>query len=361
MQLSSLLFTFAAAASALGCGGNVTTSGSSNGGGAGSGGGTAGSGGSGGAALCPATPPKAGDPCTPPSDATFDDRAHCSWGDDPRPDCRTTALCQDDGTWSVSSPGAACDVSPLPAECPEPPPTSGAVCAPGALACWYPSGEMCLCSDCEGGTQYPICMGIDPPEWACGFPPDGCPATIPQAGVACDTPGLSCGPSCELDVVCENGSWVWRNGQCPICAAPTTPIATPGGERAIAELRAGDLVYSVDGEAIVVVPVLRAASTPVVRHHVVRVQLESGAVLEVSPGHPTADGRTFADLRAGGTLDGLPITRVDRVPYEHARTYDILPGSDTGSYFAAGARIGSTQRPELKLAPSTGPAESKTP
>ncbi len=68
----------------------------------------------------------------------------------------------------------------------------------------------------------------------------------------------------------------------------------------------------------------------------------------MSPGHPTADGRTFADLRAGGTLDGLRIMRVDLVPYGHARTYDILPGSETGSYFAAGARIGSTLRPATR-------------
>jgi len=35
------------------------------------------------------------------------------------------------------------------------------------------------------------------------------------------------------------------------CASPDTPIATPDGERPIAELREGDLVYSVDGGAIV--------------------------------------------------------------------------------------------------------------
>jgi hypothetical protein len=30
------------------------------------------------------------------------------------------------------------------------------------------------------------------------------------------------------------------------------------------------------------------------------------------------------------------------VPYEHERTYDILPASETGSYVAGGALIGST-------------------
>jgi hypothetical protein len=39
-------------------------------------------------------------------------------------------------------------------------------------------------------------------------------------------------------------------------------------------------------------------------HHVVRVHASDGRVLELSPGHPTADGRTFADLRVGTHLDG---------------------------------------------------------
>jgi hypothetical protein len=30
------------------------------------------------------------------------------------------------------------------------------------------------------------------------------------------------------------------------------------------------------------------------------------------------------------------------IPYEHAFTYDILPASETGTYYAAGALIGST-------------------
>jgi hypothetical protein len=30
------------------------------------------------------------------------------------------------------------------------------------------------------------------------------------------------------------------------------------------------------------------------------------------------------------------------VPYAHEATHDILPGSETGAYFAGGALIGST-------------------
>jgi hypothetical protein len=70
--------------------------------------------------------------------------------------------------------------------------------------------------------------------------------------------------------------------------------------------------------------------------------LASGRTLEISAGHPTADGRTLGDLRAGGTLDGQRIESVVVVPYRYPETYDILPASDSGTYFAAGVLIGST-------------------
>jgi hypothetical protein len=136
---------------------------------------------------------------------------------------------------------------------------------------------------------------------------------------------------------------------CPICAAPDTPIATPQGERAIAELTPGDLVYSVGASGVVVVPIVQVGSTPVANHRVVHVELAGGTVLEISAGHPTADGRTFADLLAGGQLDPThPILSAEMVEYAHARTYDILPGSSTGTYFAGGALIGSTLAPATR-------------
>jgi hypothetical protein len=152
-----------------------------------------------------------------------------------------------------------------------------------------------------------------------------------------------CGPDCELNIVCEGGVWRWEQGNCPICAAPDTPVATPLGARAIAALRAGDLVYSVDGAAIVAVPLLRVGKTRVASHHVVRVELDDGSVLEISPGHPTADGRRFGDLVVGDRLDeGHGVVSVALVPYRFDATYDILPASSSGTYFADGALIGST-------------------
>jgi hypothetical protein len=137
--------------------------------------------------------------------------------------------------------------------------------------------------------------------------------------------------------------WWWTQTSCPICAAPDTPIATPNGDRPIASLRVGDLVYSVDRDAIVVVPLARVGRMPVGSHHVMRVILTDGAVLQISPGHPTADGRLFGDLTPGAALDSQhTVLTADLVPYVFDATYDVLPASSTGTYFAAGALIGST-------------------
>lgn len=166
---------------------------------------------------------------------------------------------------------------------------------------------------------------------------------MPQAGAPCTTPDASCGVDCNLVIVCQGGVWQWGRGYCPVCAAPDTPIATPSGERPIASLRVGDLVYSVNDGAIRAVPIILAAHTPVRAHRVVRVELDGGRVLEISPGHPTADGRTFADLVTGGLLDEQhEVVSARLVPYSYDATYDILPDSSTETYFAAGALIGST-------------------
>jgi hypothetical protein len=172
---------------------------------------------------------------------------------------------------------------------------------------------------------------------------DGCPNPPPQAGTACNDMGLQCGTSCELPIRCEGGVWQWGQIMCPICAAPDTPIATPLGDRAIAELRVGDLVYSVDDGAIVAVPIARVGSTPVTNHRALRLFLQDGAVLEISPGHPMADGRPLSALQAGDRLDEQHAVRsIELVPYRYAHTYDILPTSSSGTYFAAGALLGST-------------------
>ncbi len=129
------------------------------------------------------------------------------------------------------------------------------------------------------------------------------------------------------------------------CASPDTPIATPTGNRAIADLRPGDLVYSEHEGTLLAVPLLRVVRRPVTGHHVVHIVTANGAVLDISAPHPTADGRTFGELQAGDRLDGDTIVVREIVPYPHAFTYDILPDSSTGTYLANGHLIGSTLRP----------------
>jgi hypothetical protein len=151
-------------------------------------------------------------------------------------------------------------------------------------------------------------------------------------------------------------------GTCPlgcaqcVCTAPNTPIATPSGERAISELKVGDLVFSVHHGKLVTVPIILINRVPVTSlHHMVEVRLSSGRVLSISPSHPTADGRTFADLAKGDALDGVALDSVRRVPYTEAYTYDILPDSDSGTYFAGGVLIGTTLAAPLLTNQSANP------
>jgi hypothetical protein len=317
-------------------------------------GGTAGEGGEGGApgALgCPAEPPTPGTPCTQPWEAELRPgvgeqvSAHCSWGDDARRVCRTRALCEE-GAWEVTEPDPnACG------ECPPFVPMDGETCPAAGLQC-----GLCVCSECAGGLGAPVCQLVDPPEWFCPELPGECPVPAPQAGSPCSVPGAQCGESCATPVRCEAGVWQWLDCSacCPECAAPDTPIATPEGERRIDSLAAGDLVYSVEDGAIVAVPLLRVGSKPARDHHVIRVTLSSGAVLQMSPAHPLAHGGTFGTLEAGSPFDGQHLVLdAELVPYEYSATYDILPDSSTGTYFAAGAEVGSTLSPHAPERPSS--------
>lgn len=197
-----------------------------------------------------------------------------------------------------------------------------------------------------------IAAGMIAPAQCCGT------ACCGAGQLCCDPQGPLAGPpACSTPV---NGTCA--TGCAPLCkcASPDTPIATPEGNKPIASLRTGDLVYSVDREEITVVPILRTQRIPVSGHSVVRVVLDGGATLEISALHPTADGRTFGVLSAGALLDGVGIVSASIVPYSHDATYDILPDSDTGTYFAGGVLIGSTLATTSPLVTSaTAPSENR--
>src|SRR5579859_1769048 len=223
--------------------------------------------------------------------------------------------------------------------------TMGFTCCGGK--CVNPNNDIANCGGCGNRCTgaHPFCNGGQ-----CGTPPctaTGCAGTTFCCGeqccaegqLCCDVPGpVERGPACTAPV----------GGTCPvgcplcICASPDTPVATPRGNVPIASIQVGDVVFSVDRGVMVAVIVQEIVRVPAKNHSVRRVHLATGETLEISSPHPTADGRTFGDLRAGNSLDGVAIREVETVPYAHPFTYDILPASDSGTYFAGGVLVGST-------------------
>lgn len=133
---------------------------------------------------------------------------------------------------------------------------------------------------------------------------------------------------------------------CPICLARGTRIATPSGDAAVEDLRVGDVVWTGDERGgRIAAPLLAVGSTPVPpTHEVVRLLLDDGRGVLVSPGHPTADGRRIGELRAGDALDGARVVSADRERYDAGFTFDVLPAGTTGTYWANGVLLGSTLR-----------------
>ena len=77
-------------------------------------------------------------------------------------------------------------------------------------------------------------------------------------------------------------------------------------------------------------------------HQMVHLTLSDGRQLWASPGHPTSDGRVLGQLALGDMLDGARIIHLERVLYGQPATYDLLPASATGFYWANGILMGST-------------------
>ena len=134
---------------------------------------------------------------------------------------------------------------------------------------------------------------------------------------------------------------------CYACLAAGTRIDTPGGLVAVQDLRVGDVVWTSRSDGTrVAAPLLRVGRTAVPAEHLVlKVRLADGRSVTASLRHPTADGRTFADLAAGDSLDGGVISGLDLLPYSADYTYDLLPAGETGWYWADGVLIGSTLAP----------------
>jgi hypothetical protein len=134
---------------------------------------------------------------------------------------------------------------------------------------------------------------------------------------------------------------------CPICLARGTLIDAPDGPHAVEGLRIGDLVWTLDeaGHQVRGTVIAVGSAAAPAGHRVVRLVLADGRSVTASPGHPLADGRRLADVRAGDAVDGSVVTSADLVEYDGARTYDIVVSGPTGVYFVDGIPMGSTLRP----------------
>jgi len=131
---------------------------------------------------------------------------------------------------------------------------------------------------------------------------------------------------------------------CPICLAAATLIATPRGEVRVTDIKAGMLVWTAAGDGSRIVALVTEVGSMVVPsgHLMVHVVLADGRELLASPGHRTADGRPLGSLAVGDELDGSKVKLWELVPYDGARTYDLLPAGPTGTYWANGILLSST-------------------
>ncbi len=154
-------------------------------------------------------------PAALPTGACAIEGLACSYGTDPRHECRDASECTQ-GQWVVHH--AACSPPSGGDVCGGAPPAAGSVCAIDGDFCAYGDGTMCGCSACSGGGP---CMA-PPPHWQCSTPATGCPSALPNEGTTCAPEGRDCvyGQPCGVSGVetkCVQGLWVWLPGQaCPV-------------------------------------------------------------------------------------------------------------------------------------------------
>lgn len=273
--------------------------------------------------------------------------------------CPALAKLCPDGS-SVGPTGPNCEFAPCPPSAPAPvsgetkPIVPAPKPAPLPTPIPVPGGEgtgvACTMDAkmCPDGSY----VGRTPPK--CEFA--ACPTTTPAPEPISGTSGSCTSDSdCAVGYSCEDISPVvregtqnlrcWKNGAPrPICLSGETHIATPSGDILVKNMKGGEVVWSVNaqGEKIAVSVLIASHTKTPLNHHVVHLILADGRELFVSPGHPVADGRTAGSLKKGDTLDSSIVVKAELVLYDEPYTYDILPDSTTGMYWANGILLQST-------------------
>jgi hypothetical protein len=205
-----------AGAGSGGLGGGTAGGGGIGGGGGGETGGSGGTGGSGTGGAGGLQPTICGDAVPEARSSCDTEGQHCTWGDDPRFYCRTSAICNSSGgsglTWMISMPKCA---DPFPDECPASKPEAGGACDDDdGLDCHYDGGTYCYCTDCPPSGS-PCEPG--PVIWYCDEPPGGdCPDIVPNAGTECSVSAdTSCQYfTCGYAATCKDGVWTVEERPC---------------------------------------------------------------------------------------------------------------------------------------------------
>lgn len=143
---------------------------------------------------------------------------------------------------------------------------------------------------------------------------------------------------------CVSNSYQCEGINCPKCLSKQTLIDSPKGAKQAAEIKIGDLVWSKNenGEKISV-PVIKISKRDVTnKASLLKVTLSDSRNIIVSPNHPTADHTLFKNLQIGQALDNAKIVKMEVILYTDQFTYDLLPDSSTGFYWANGILVGST-------------------
>ncbi len=143
-------------------------------------------------------------------------------------------------------------------------------------------------------------------------------------------------------------------GACPICLAASSVISTPSGPIPVSKIAVGMHVWSADADgrhvdAVVVETTSRLAAPG---SELIRVVLADGRQITASAPHEIADGRSLGILSVGDEIDGIAVTRLDRVDGSFGFTYDLLPSGATGEYWADGILMRSTLSTTLVAPPA---------
>lgn len=154
----------------------------------------------------------------------------------------------------------------------------------------------------------------------------------------CGNDGMTYSNGC---VAKSRGVKSFTKGECqnPNCLSPDTRIKTDGIQKRIADIKVGDIVISDDDNKVKVIKIKKIEAK---KYKILKVEFNDGTILEISPNHPTSDGRLFKDLMMGDIVNNRIVIETKLIQYNYKYTYDILPDSEKGNYYANSVLVGST-------------------